>query len=176
MANCWSSILKAARCCLPSSSSTDNDQINELSSCKRRPSYLISKMKTTAVLVALAGIIGSALAVAIPEIDTGSLPEGSVNVYPNGLPEDLIPRALGLVERDLDRRANAGVFLCTDAHFLGYCVHIIQPHCKFNCFPTYTSESKLADIFFSPVQYASFPSELQHHSSHSEFVSLKQVL
>ena len=133
-------------------------------------------MKTTAVLVALAGIIGSALAVAIPEIDTGSLPEGSVNVYPNGLPEDLIPRALGLEERDLDRRANAGVFLCTDAHFLGYCVHIVQPHCKLNCFSNIYKWEQTCWFFFSSVQYASFPSELQHHSSHSEFVSLKQVL
>lgn len=130
-------------------------------------------MKTTTVLMAFAGIIGSASAVAIPESGTGSLPEGSVKVLPNGLPEELIPRALGFEERDLNKRANAGVFLCTDVNFQGYCVYINQPHCKLNCFPPYISEGKLADIFFRPVQYASFPSELQHHSSHSEFLLLK---
>ena len=109
-------------------------------------------MKTTTVLVAVASIIGSASAVAIPEPVTGSLPEGSVDVYPDGLPEELIPRGPGLEERDLDKRANAGVYLCTDYNFQGYCVRISQPHCKLNCFPTYVSEDKLANIFFRPVR------------------------
>ena len=78
-------------------------------------------MKTTTILAALAGFTASVSAVALPATIASS-DEIKVEVFPDGLPEDLIPQASGLV-----KRADNGVFLCTDRNFSGYCVHIVAP-------------------------------------------------
>ncbi|MCJ1259339.1 hypothetical protein MMC24_007176 [Lignoscripta atroalba] len=84
-------------------------------------------MKTTTILAALAGFTASVSAVALPATIASS-DEIKVEVFPDGLPEDLIPQASGLV-----KRADNGVFLCTDRNFSGYCVHIVAP--LYKCVP-----------------------------------------
>lgn len=91
-------------------------------------------MKTTAILACLAGLAVTAYAVPAPApapapdlapapAPAASYPEGTiVSQYPDGLPASLIPRAM-----ELEKRDDAGVFLCNAQHFTGYCVHIVAP-------------------------------------------------
>lgn len=80
-------------------------------------------MKTSILLTVLAGLAASAFAAPAPVASASEYPEGTVvEKYPTGLPKHLIPRALGL-----EKRANAGVYLCNDRNFAGYCVHIVAP-------------------------------------------------
>ncbi|KAG8530494.1 uncharacterized protein KY384_004997 [Bacidia gigantensis] len=82
-----------------------------------------------ALSTAIAALIVSASAA--PVIDGIEYPEGTqVEVFPDGLPKDLVPRALAQEEPakdQLQKRANAGVYLCNDRNFQGYCVHIVAP-------------------------------------------------
>ena len=87
-------------------------------------------MKFTPSFAAIAALVLSASAA--PVVVNGvEYPEGTqVEVYPNGLPKELIPRALAHEESTqggLQKRANAGVYLCNDRNFSGYCVHIVAP-------------------------------------------------
>jgi hypothetical protein len=77
-----------------------------------------------------AGIIVPAFALpsAAPAYPAGV----SVTAFADGLPEALKPsNASALAERDansaLDKRDNAGVYLCTDRNFGGYCQHLTVP-------------------------------------------------
>lgn len=85
------------------------------------------KMKFTSTLAALCSI-ASAVSAAPVVIGGTEYPEGTtVDVYPDGLPSTLIPRALAAEGSNLEKRANAGVYLCNDRNFQGYCVHIVAP-------------------------------------------------
>ena len=87
-------------------------------------------MKLSATLAGVAGFLASVSAA--PVLFNGTeYPEGTmIDVYPDGLPKDLLPRAMGFEQPDqgaLAKRANAGVYLCNDRNFSGYCVHIVAP-------------------------------------------------
>ncbi|KAI0198489.1 hypothetical protein F4808DRAFT_472786 [Astrocystis sublimbata] len=78
-------------------------------------------------VVAIATLATSALAAAIQPavVNVADLDDASVTVYASGVPEELIPQEG--VNSTLHKRGNAGVYLCVDSHFNGYCVHIVQP-------------------------------------------------
>ncbi|MCJ1344316.1 hypothetical protein MMC31_002519 [Peltigera leucophlebia] len=87
-------------------------------------------MQLSTILAALTAVAVSAGPIAAPvasplESLTTESPGVEVKVYPDGLPKELIPRA---VESGLAKRANDGVYLCTDRNFGGYCVHIVAPY------------------------------------------------
>ena len=85
-------------------------------------------MKTTAILAFLAGLTITTFAVPAPTAvqvpaPAASYPEGTtVTKYLDGLPASLLPRAM-----ELEKRDNAGVFLCNAQFFTGYCMHIVAP-------------------------------------------------
>lgn len=80
----------------------------------------------------LFGLTASVSAATIPESLKAMIPEG-VSYTPIA-PEDIPAvykaavaeqtNATTISGRDLDRRANAGVYVCTDSHWRGHCVHI----------------------------------------------------
>ncbi|KAI0111247.1 hypothetical protein GGR51DRAFT_509457, partial [Nemania sp. FL0031] len=77
-------------------------------------------------ILAVAGLAASALAAVVPTTNAVANAENvTITVYPDGLPADLIPGAAS--NESIEKRANAGVYLCTDSYFNGYCVHIVQP-------------------------------------------------
>lgn len=87
-------------------------------------------MQLSTILAALTAVTVSAGPIAAPvasplESLTTESPGVEVKVYPDGLPKELIPRA---IESGLAKRANDGVYLCTDRNFAGYCVHIVAPY------------------------------------------------
>ncbi|KAJ8125813.1 hypothetical protein O1611_g7825 [Lasiodiplodia mahajangana] len=83
-------------------------------------------MQTRGSILAIAGLVSSALAAAIPTDNiVANADNVTITVYPDGLPADLIPGAAGI--ESIEKRADAGVYLCTDSYFTGYCVHIVQP-------------------------------------------------
>lgn len=84
-------------------------------------------MQLSIILAALTAIAVTASPVASPveALTTTSLGV-ETKVYPDGLPKELIPRTID--ESDLEKRQSiAGVYLCTDRNFGGYCVHITSP-------------------------------------------------
>ncbi|MCJ1314121.1 hypothetical protein MMC25_007801 [Agyrium rufum] len=85
-------------------------------------------MKFTASLVAIVGLTATVSAVAIASPAASYAKNVTVTEYPNGLPKDLLPRSL-----ELEKRDNAGVYLCTDVNYAGYCVHIVAP--LYECIP-----------------------------------------
>lgn len=82
------------------------------------------------IVLAVAGFAASAIAAAVPAsspvVDATNV---TFTVYPDGLPAELIPTEAS--SGSVEKRANAGVYLCTDSYFNGYCVHIVQP--QFQC-------------------------------------------
>lgn len=86
-------------------------------------------MQLSTIIASLMAVAVSAGPIAAPvaspaESLTTESPGVEVKVYPDGLPKELIPRA---TESGLAKRANDGVYLCTDRNFSGYCVHIVAP-------------------------------------------------
>ena len=79
-------------------------------------------MKTAAILSMIAGLVASVAATEMPASDVSYLKGTKVEVFPDGLPKHLIPRAL-----DLEKRDNVGVYLCNDRNFSGFCKHIVAP-------------------------------------------------
>lgn len=89
-------------------------------------------MQLSTILAALTAVAVSAGPIAAPfpsplESLTPESPGVEVKVYPDGLPKELIPRA---IESGLAKRATDGVYLCTDKNFSGYCVHIVADYYK----------------------------------------------
>lgn len=84
-------------------------------------------MHRNILAAAMAALIATtAMAYPSPSILTRYPDDYVVTVYANGLPDELKPSnetaSTGLVQR-----GNAGVYLCTDRNFSGYCVHIVAP-------------------------------------------------
>ncbi|KAH9908415.1 hypothetical protein F4778DRAFT_717147 [Xylariomycetidae sp. FL2044] len=78
------------------------------------------------LLLLLSAAASQALSAAVPASTAALSSENlTVEVFPDGLPADLIPRAAS--GDSLEKREDAGVYLCVDAHFLGYCQHIYAP-------------------------------------------------
>lgn len=87
-------------------------------------------MQLSTILAAVMAVAVSAGPIAAPvaspvEALTTESPEVEVKVYPNGLPKELIPRA---IESGLAKRDNDGVYFCTDRNFSGYCQHLVAPY------------------------------------------------
>ncbi|KAI1117247.1 hypothetical protein F5Y14DRAFT_448180 [Nemania sp. NC0429] len=82
-------------------------------------------MQLSGLILAIAGLAPSALAAAVQTTVNLDVNDASVTVYPNGVPAELKPHEAA--NQSLNTRANAGVYLCTDSYFNGYCVHIVQP-------------------------------------------------
>lgn len=94
-------------------------------------------MQLSTILAALTAVAVSAGPITAPvaspvESLTTESPGVEVKVYPDGLPKELIPRA---IESGLAKRANDGVYLCTDRNFGGYCVHIVAPYYQCGMWP-----------------------------------------
>ncbi|KAI1125400.1 hypothetical protein F5Y10DRAFT_9639 [Nemania abortiva] len=83
-------------------------------------------MQPRGVILAIVSLAPSALAAALP-VDSvvASADNVTITFYPDGLPADLIPGATG--NGSVEKRADAGVYLCTDSYFNGLCVHIVSP-------------------------------------------------
>ncbi|MDI1489081.1 MAG: hypothetical protein OHK93_008359 [Ramalina farinacea] len=91
-------------------------------------------MKFSASLALVAGL--TSVSASPLTIKGTEYPDGTtVTEYPNGLPADLVPRAMGVEAEQggLVKRDNAGVYLCDDINFSGYCVHIVAP--LYKCVP-----------------------------------------
>lgn len=82
----------------------------------------------------LFGLTAAAGAATIPESPKAIVPEG-VSYTPIA-PEDIPAaykvavnpkKATAIAGRDLAKRANAGVYVCTDAYWGGHCRHITSP-------------------------------------------------
>lgn len=87
-----------------------------------------TNMKFSASLALVAGL--TSVSASPLTIKGTEYPDGTtVTEYPNGLPADLVPRAMGVEAEQggLVKRDNAGVYLCDDINFSGYCVHIVAP-------------------------------------------------
>lgn len=82
-------------------------------------------MQLSGIVLAITGLVPSTLAAAVQATVDIDVNDASVTVYPKGVPAELIPREAA--DESLNKRANAGVYLCTDSFFTGYCVHIVQP-------------------------------------------------
>ncbi|KAI0446715.1 hypothetical protein F4803DRAFT_502116, partial [Xylaria telfairii] len=82
-------------------------------------------MQLSRIILAIAGLAPSTLAAAVRTTVDIDINDASVTVYPEGIPAELVPREAA--NESLNKRANAGVYLCTDTYFTGYCVHIVQP-------------------------------------------------
>lgn len=96
-------------------------------------------MQLSTILAALTAVAVSAGPIATPvasplESLTTESPGVQVKVYPDGLPKELIPRA---IESGLAKRATDGVYLCTDRNFGGYCVHIVADWYKCGMYLTF---------------------------------------
>lgn len=92
---------------------------------------LLINMKASFVLTALAGIAGSVSAAAIAAPSNQYPPGVQVTVVdPAYIPAEFKTGAV-VTRRDdgqqLQKRADHGVYFCTDANFSGYCVHIVAP-------------------------------------------------
>lgn len=82
-------------------------------------------------------VIGLALATAIPESLKARIPPGVTYtpIAPDNIPDEvksvnstLSPSEAPVVAGgDIQKRATLGVYLCTDANWSGYCVHITAP-------------------------------------------------
>lgn len=96
-------------------------------------------MQLSTILAALAAVAVSAGPIAAPSASpleslTTESPGVEVEVYPDGLPKELIPHA---IESGLAKRATDGVYLCTDRNFSGYCVHIVADFYKCGTYLTF---------------------------------------
>ncbi|KAK7753790.1 hypothetical protein SLS62_004155 [Diatrype stigma] len=89
------------------------------------------------ISLALFSVIGLAMATAVPESLKARIPPGVdyTPIAPGDIPEEikssnstLSPsEAPAVAGGDLQKRATLGVYLCTDANWSGYCVHITAP-------------------------------------------------
>lgn len=87
--------------------------------------------------LALLRITGLSMATAVPESLKARIPPGVIytSIAPEDIPGEikgvnstLSPSEAPTVEgRDLQKRVDLGVYLCNDANWSGYCVHIVAP-------------------------------------------------
>lgn len=85
--------------------------------------------------IILFGLTASASAATIPDSLKAPVPDGVS--YTPITPEDIPAsykvetadqrNATAIYRRDLDKRADAGVYVCTDAYWGGHCRHITSP-------------------------------------------------
>ncbi|KAI0456707.1 hypothetical protein F5B21DRAFT_502004 [Xylaria acuta] len=87
-------------------------------------------MLSFGIILASASFIAFTLAAAVPaNIAIADVNDVTITAYPEGLPRELVPGEAA--NGSMKKRADAGVYLCNDSYFNGYCVHIIQP--QFQC-------------------------------------------
>lgn len=79
------------------------------------------------------GLLAIKIASALPESLAARIPAGVqyTEVSPDSIPEFIkngtAPANVEETKRDLKKRANLGVYLCTAANWSGHCVHIVAP-------------------------------------------------
>ena len=111
-----------------------------------------------AIVAILVGFASSTFASAYPNRHSGVLagpppPGTKIEVYPDGLPADLIANTNGASLEEQGGQGGPGAHICTEAHFQGYCAYITSPAdqcCKYESSGmfsgTYERKSLLAAV------------------------------